>query len=99
MRSQEGSPYFVECHLPVRVSADVIIAEEGEDLPVLDDLQGAGDHEDEVGDALALPDDEVPGCAVCHLEVGGQGAQAAVTGQSERWVAVKHSPVCCIVMS
>ena len=78
----------------MRVSADVVVAEEGEDLPVLDDLQGAGDHEDEVGDALALPDDEVPGGAVRHLEVGGQGAQAAVTGQPERWVAVKHPPVC-----
>ena len=83
----------------MRVSADVVVAEEGEDLPVLDDFQGAGDHEDEVGDALALPDDEVPGRAVRHLEVGGQGAQAAVTGQPERWVAVKHPPVFCHVMS
>ena len=77
---------------PAGVSTDIIFPQEGEDFPVLDDLQGPGDHEDEVGDALPLPDDEVPGGAVGHPEVGGEGAKTAVTGQSEGWVTVENSP-------
>ena len=49
-------------------------SKEGKDLSVLDHLQGAGHHEAELSDELPLPDDEVPRCAVGHLEVGGQGS-------------------------
>ena len=77
---------------PARVSTDIIFAQEGEYFSILDDLQGAGNNEDEVSDALTLPDDEVPGGAVGHPEVGCEGAETPVTGQSEGWVSVENSP-------
>ena len=77
---------------PTRVSTDVIFAQEGEYFSILDDLQGAGNNEDEVSDALTLPDDEVPGGAVSHPEVGGQRAETTITGQSEGWMSVEDSP-------
>ena len=78
--------------LPPRVSTDVILPEEGEDLSVLHHLQGPGHDEDEVRDTLALPDDEVPRGAVGHPEVGGEGTETAVTGQPEGRVTVENSP-------
>ena len=77
---------------PARVSTDVIFPQEGEYFPILDHLQRSGDHEDEVRDALTLPDDEVPGSTVSHPEVGGQRAETTITGQSEGWMSVEDSP-------
>ena len=78
--------------LPAGVSTDIIFPQEGEDFSVLDHLKRPGDHEDEVRDALTLPDDEVPGGTVGHPEVGGERAEATITGQSECWVSVEDSP-------
>ena len=77
---------------PVRVSTDIIGAEEGEYLTILDHLQTTTDHEDEVSDALTLADDEVSWSTVSHLEVGGQGSETSITGKSECWVTIEHSP-------
>ena len=77
---------------PAGVSTDIIFPKEGENFSILDDLQGAGNNEDEVRDALTLPDDEVPGGTVGHPEVGGERAEATITGQSECWVSVEDSP-------
>ena len=77
---------------PAGVSTDVIFPQEAEDFSILDHLQRPGDHEDEVGDALALPDDEVPGSTVGHPEVGGQRAETSVTGEPEGWMSIEHSP-------
>ena len=77
---------------PAGVSTDVIFPQEGQNFSILYDLQGAGNNEDEVGDALPLPDDEVPGGAVSHPEVGGERAETTITGQSEGWMSVEDSP-------
>ncbi len=39
-----------------------------------------------------FPDDEIARRAVGHLEVGGQGPQAAVAGQPEGRVAIEDFP-------
>ena len=49
----------------------------------LDDFEGPGNDESELFDALSLPDDEISGRAVDHVEVDGQCSQAAVAGQPE----------------
>ena len=77
---------------PVRVSTHIVGPKEGQDFTILDHLQGPGHHKDQVSDALALPDDEVPRGTVSHLECGGQGAETTVTGQAEGGVAVEYSP-------
>ena len=78
--------------LPAGVSADVVLPQEGEYLPVLDHLQRPGDDEDEVGDALPLPDDEIPGGAVSHPEVCGQRPETAIAGKSEGGMSIENSP-------
>ena len=77
---------------PARVSTDIIFAQEGEYFSILDDLQGAGNNEDEVSDALTLPDDEVPGGAVSHPEVCGQRPETAIAGKSEGGMSIENSP-------
>ena len=77
--------------LPMRVSTDIIGSEEGEDLSVLDNLQRSGHHEYQVCDALSLPDDEVSGGTVGHLEVGGQRPEASITSQPECGMSVENS--------
>lgn len=67
--------------------------EYGDDLVVLDDFQGARDHEAESVDALPNVEDEVAGGAVSGLKLHGQGAQAAVAGQAEGRVVVEDLPV------
>ena len=49
----------------------------------LDDFEGTGNDESELFDALSLPDDEISGRAVDHVEVDGQRSQAAVAGKPE----------------
>ena len=49
----------------------------------LDDFEGPGNDESELFDALSLPDDEISGRAVDHVEVDGQRSQAAVAGKPE----------------
>ena len=77
---------------PAGISADIIFPQEGQDFSVLNHLQRPGDHEDEVRDALTLPDNEVPGSTVGHPEVGGQRSETSVTGKPEGWMSIKHSP-------
>lgn len=69
------------------------LTQDGNDLVVLDDLQRAGDDEAEGVDALAGVKDEVAGRAVRGLEIHSQRAQAAIAGQPEGRVVVKHLPV------
>ena len=77
---------------PARVATNIIFAQECQNFSILDHLQRPGNNEDEVRDALPLPDDEIPGGAVSHPEVGGERAETAVTGQSEGWVSIENSP-------
>ena len=77
---------------PAGVSTDIIFPQEGEDFPVLDHLQRPGYDEDEVRDALTLPDDEVPGGAVSHPEVCGQRPETAIAGKSEGGMSIENSP-------
>ena len=59
--------------LPECVSEDVILAEDGHDLVVLDDLEGPGHDEAEVVDALAGVVQQVArGAATVHSDVNVQ---------------------------
>ena len=69
------------------------LTEDGDDLLVLDDFQGARDHEAERVQALALVEDEISGGAVRHVEVHGQGSKTPVTRQPEGRMFQEHLPV------
>lgn len=57
------------------------------------DLQAARDNEAEGVYTLPRVEEQVPGGRVTHGEVHGQGAQAAVTRQSEGRVLIEHLAV------
>lgn len=65
----------------------------GDDLIILNDLQGTGDDEAEGVHALADVEYEVPGCTVGSLKLHSQRAQAAVAGEPERRVVVEDLSV------
>lgn len=44
-------------------------------------------------DASSVPEYKVPRCAVQHVEVDGEGAEATVAGQAEGGTPVEHAPV------
>lgn len=65
----------------------------GDDLVILNDFEGTGDHKAESVHALPHVEDEVTGGTMSGLKLHGQRAKAAVAGQAERRVVVEDLPV------
>ena len=78
--------------LPMRVSTNIIGPKKGENLSILDNLQGSRHHKYQVSDALSLPDDEISWGTMSHLEICGQRPETPITGQSECWMSIENSP-------
>lgn len=62
-------------------------------LVILDDLQWPRHHETQAVHALSSVVDQVTGGAVDGLELHGQSSEAAVAGQTERWMLFENLPV------
>ena len=69
------------------------LTENGYNLIILDDLQWPRDDKAEWVETLSLVEEHVSWGPVAQCEVDSQGAQTAVTGESEGCVLVEHMAV------